>query len=68
MSILLYNFHTTFVLLPEKCTQMCPLFSNEYIRELDTSDTIRKDSTNILGGISKYIESKYYFQLIKLVP
>ena len=37
MSILLYDLRATLFLLPEKCTQMCPLYSIEYAGELDTS-------------------------------
>ena len=36
-SILLYDLRAALFLVGEKCTQMCPLSSNEYVGELDTS-------------------------------
>ena len=35
-SILVYDLLATLFLFAEKCTQMCPLSSNEYTGELDT--------------------------------
>ena len=39
-SILVYDLLATLFLFAEKCTQMCPLSSNEYTGELDTSRAV----------------------------